>query len=313
MRAIANILILLSSSTLIQPCNAKYDILRHFSHALSWRDTDHLQHHPTEHIATVPIYRRNVNQPFDEREFNSSATSHCQDALGTRNSVANPSGMAACYNIPFLNHTTGVFATDVRLFQVSSPTGAFKGSRWQDYSMQLNILVAEVFASERVGLNFTQSGNGSTMVLEFRHIGKLNPIFKFDILTLQQFQILLIPNITLSTPNPNNKAETVTATLAFDTLSYVAGRLADKNGSPHNITIPEAHSQLVDIILNTTQFVLPGISLGIYPIGLIVTSIWAGLFVLVVGFGTFERKRYRDVYRQSVKVAASTPVQPPRY
>ena len=45
-------------------------------------------------------------------------------------------------------------------------------------------------------------------------------------------------------------------------------------------------------------FVLPGVNILIFPIGLIVTSIWFLIGVAFYGFGTYERYSYRDAYRR---------------
>ncbi len=50
----------------------------------------------------------------------------CTAQLQNLNGVAsNPSGLAVCYNLPFLDNTTGVFEADLRLYMVAAPTGGF--------------------------------------------------------------------------------------------------------------------------------------------------------------------------------------------
>ncbi len=48
-------------------------------------------------------------------------------------------------------------------------------------------------------------------------------------------------------------------------------------------------------------FVLPGTRPGIFPTGLIITSVWTFLFVGTVGYGTFGRIRFRESYRRRIK------------
>lgn len=50
-----------------------------------------------------------------------------------------------------------------------------------------------------------------------------------------------------------------------------------------------------------TPYDVPALSLGIFPVGLIVVSSWAFLFISVVGYGTFGRMQYRDQYRRAIK------------
>jgi hypothetical protein len=50
----------------------------------------------------------------------------CTAQLQSLNGVAsNPSGMAVCYNLPYLDNTTGVFEADLRLYMIAEPTGGF--------------------------------------------------------------------------------------------------------------------------------------------------------------------------------------------
>jgi len=44
-------------------------------------------------------------------------------------------------------------------------------------------------------------------------------------------------------------------------------------------------------------FVLPGTTLGMFPVGLIVTSAWLVVFIGVVGYGTWGRQQYRKQWR----------------
>jgi len=60
--------------------------------------------------------------------MNTQIDQKCLDAVAKLAGLAtNPSGMAACYNVPFLDATKGVFEAEVRIFNVSMPTGEFAG------------------------------------------------------------------------------------------------------------------------------------------------------------------------------------------
>ena len=52
-------------------------------------------------------------------------------------------------------------------------------------------------------------------------------------------------------------------------------------------------------------FVLPGKTLGIFPVGFVITGVWALLFVATVGAGTVDRVRFREAYRRRVKREAT--------
>ena len=62
----------------------------------------------------------------------------CNNALASIENAWNPVGFLACYNIPFLNTVTGVFAADLRLYQIEQPSGDFAEVKATDVSVQLS-------------------------------------------------------------------------------------------------------------------------------------------------------------------------------
>lgn len=48
----------------------------------------------------------------------------------------------------------------------------------------------------------------------------------------------------------------------------------------------------------TIAFVLPGVQLMVFPIGLVITSVWFALGIAAYGYGTFERIQYAEAYRE---------------
>ncbi len=77
--------------------------------------------------------------------WNEQTTAACDMSLAMLNGVAsNPAGMAVCYNLPYLDNTTGVFQADLRLFMISNPTGDFSGIPAQNVSVGLQYFGASV-------------------------------------------------------------------------------------------------------------------------------------------------------------------------
>lgn len=78
-----------------------------------------------------PIERRQTTTPTGKvnvTAWDEQTSAACISSLEALNGVAsNPSGMAVCYNLPFLDNSTGVFEADLRLFQIAAPTGGFAG------------------------------------------------------------------------------------------------------------------------------------------------------------------------------------------
>ena len=70
---------------------------------------------PTEELDTVK-----------SADWDDQTESACSTALIALHGVAtNPSGIAACYNIPSLDSSTGIFEVDLRLYRISAPTNGW--------------------------------------------------------------------------------------------------------------------------------------------------------------------------------------------
>jgi hypothetical protein len=69
----------------------------------------------------------------------------CMDTLSNLNGQAsNPSGIVVCYNLPFLDNSTGVFQAELRMYNVSAPIDPWLGVTAADVSMTLSYLGATV-------------------------------------------------------------------------------------------------------------------------------------------------------------------------
>lgn len=49
------------------------------------------------------------------------------------------------------------------------------------------------------------------------------------------------------------------------------------------------------------EFTLPGTTLVGFPVGLVITSVWAVLYLMTMGYGTISRYEARESYRRRVK------------
>lgn len=78
----------------------------------------------------------------------------CMSTLANLNGQAsNPSGIAVCYNVPFLDNRTGVFQAELRMYNVSAPIDPWVGVTTADVSMTLSYLGATV---QNMNGNFTK-------------------------------------------------------------------------------------------------------------------------------------------------------------
>lgn len=78
------------------------------------------------------------------------------------------------------------------------------------------------------------------------------------------------------------------ANLSANGTSFVNGALAPSPESSAGTTADPG-------------FVMPGRKLGIFPVGLIITSVWTAMFLITISVGTVDRVRFREAYRRRMK------------
>lgn len=115
-------------------------------------------------------------------------------------------------------------------------------------------------------------------------------------------EALVMPIVTLT--GVNSTGSTVSTNVSSNEASFVAGIFSDQVVLPASAIAQAAVNAVVSGLNNgTVAFVLPGVQLILFPIGLIITSIWLVLGVAVIGFGTFERINYREQYKRRTIIA----------
>jgi hypothetical protein len=76
--------------------------------------------------------------------WDADTSAACMEALSQLSVASNPSGTAVCYNLPSLDTRAGSFMADLRLFQISPPTGDFLGIAPRDISVNVQYNGASV-------------------------------------------------------------------------------------------------------------------------------------------------------------------------
>ncbi|KAL9580828.1 MAG: hypothetical protein Q9212_004255 [Teloschistes hypoglaucus] len=255
---------------------------------------------PSEAISSSPSAWK--NQTMDA----------CVRSLNALNGKAsNPTGLAACYNIQSLDSKTGIFNADLQLYRVAAATGNWVSLMTRAVNVGLSYSDATVApgSSNRKRAEASTSAEprllGGTrvrrataavpsMVQEMSFVGKINANRLRDLNDTAKVHVLLIPRIALTGTDKDGQA--VSTELSSNEASFVNGMFAIKSASSTSPGAPTSSAAA-----KAATFVLPGRTLGIFPVGLIITSVWTLLFVATVGYGTMERIRFREAYRRRVK------------
>jgi len=124
-------------------------------------------------------------EQMDLQSWAKETTLKCIDKLKNVTRASNPSGIAVCYNLPFLSTKSGVFAADLRLYQVSAPDGdwATVGGNI-DVSLMYNgaaVQVRNETAEEAAATaQASASSVGPQKVQEFHFIGQIDKMLLAD-------------------------------------------------------------------------------------------------------------------------------------
>jgi hypothetical protein len=125
-----------------------------------------------------PIEKRQTGTPgptMTVAEWDAQTMAACDGALQALNGQAsNEAGMAVCYNIPYLDNSTGVFQADLRLFTISGPTGAFASIPSQNVVVDLSYVGATVSAVNASAIGVTKRDGASSLISWPRHEANLD-------------------------------------------------------------------------------------------------------------------------------------------
>ncbi|KAF2870741.1 hypothetical protein BDV95DRAFT_495915 [Massariosphaeria phaeospora] len=235
----------------------------------------------------------------------------CNTALQALNGQAsNPTGLAVCYNLPYLDNKTGIFQAELRMYNVSAPIAPWLGVPASDISMSLSYLGAMVqtgnasmqargIASPADGMlvEKRQNNGGPEMLKVLSYVGQINSNLMGTAMTEETLRPLLIPQIEISARND------LKATLSSQEASFVNGVFANQAAS--TVTDPAAQASASAAAASAVPFVLPGTSLAFFPIGLVITCVWTAGFFTAVGFGTLGRMQFREQYRRRMRTEVS--------
>jgi len=110
-----------------------------------------------------------------------------------------------------------------------------------------------------------------------------------------------MPVVTLKATNANGQV--VTTNVSSNEAAFVAGEFSrDVVMSNFRLAELAVEAEVALLKNGTVAFVLPGVELMIFPIGLIITSVWLVLGVGAYGMGTYARYNFREAHKRRIAV-----------
>ncbi|KAI2605598.1 hypothetical protein GGR54DRAFT_620840 [Hypoxylon sp. NC1633] len=242
-------------------------------------------------------------------QWNTDTTAACMAALSSLTAASNPSGASVCYNLFSLDTNAGTFMADVRLFQISLPFGDFQGIPPQNIEVGLQYNGASASLSSQgvqAGGVAKRESSMPALLQSSMIVGQIDKERMAQPMTMDVLEALVMPTVILSAKNAIGQP--VSTNVSANEAAFVNGIF-----SGYNIMSDLSRAALaVDIITaqmhnGTVAFVLPGVNILIFPVGLVLTSIWLLVGVSFYAFGTYERYNYRDTFRNRKARADSKP------
>lgn len=121
--------------------------------------------------------------------------------------------------------------------------------------------------------------------------------------TRAALEAVVLPTVSLSAVN--KAGQTVSSNVSSNEASFLVGVFSDvvvlSGTAQAQITVDQVVTGLAN---GTVAFVLPGVNLLIFPIGLVITGSWFVIGSMVIGFGFFERVQHREAYRKTAALAS---------
>lgn len=232
-------------------------------------------------------------------QWNTDTSAACMSALSTLSIASNPSGTAVCYNLFSLDTNNGSFKADLRLFQVSAPFGDFQGIPPTDISVGLQYdgaTVSPVSTGVQARDVEKRQSSAPTELQAYMFIGQINQDKMAQPMTMGILEALVMPTVTLT--GKNLAGQTVSTNVSSNEAAFVNGIFStDVALSDFSIASLAVDTITAQMHNGTVAFVLPGVNILIFPVGLVLTSIWLVIGVGFYAFGTYERYNYRDTYR----------------
>ncbi|KAJ3474426.1 hypothetical protein NLG97_g9850 [Lecanicillium saksenae] len=238
----------------------------------------------------------------------------CINMLRSIQRSSNPSGNCICYNLPSLDAESGVFEAELRLYKVSDPRGSWTGIKPTDIKVSVSYngasasaVKAETLAGNGMKGNMSSVAKRSDLAGREDHnpellqaymlVGQIDENKMSESMSMAALQSLVMPTLTLAATN--NSGIRIATNVSLNEATFLNGvfshQVVQSDFSAAQAAVDDALAALHN---GTAAFILPGVQLMIFPVGLIITSIWLAIGLAVYGMGTFERIQYAEMYKQ---------------
>ncbi|KAJ4390283.1 hypothetical protein N0V85_007380 [Neurospora sp. IMI 360204] len=141
------------------------------------------------------------------------------------------------------------------------------------------------------------SNGDPTLLQQYLFLGQIDKGKMTGEMTMAQLQHLLLPIVTLSATTPQGAS--VSTNISSNEAAFVAGVFSKEVVlSDFNRAQLAVEDEIARLKNGTTAFVLPGVQIMIFPIGLVITSVWLAIAIAAYGYGTFCRYNFAVQYQQ---------------
>lgn len=231
---------------------------------------------------------------------NSTIAQACITTLAGITAITNDAGLSACYNILEMDRRAKTFMADLRLYLAAEPKGQFTNVQPNNLMIGVTYPRSTVFTTMNTKRSVKvkrQSGTGSE-IQQYTLMGQIDQNIDLEKLTDDQVRSLMVPAITINAVSEDGRQPVETALTTTDTAYFVTGEFRGE----FDVNVANAQFQEA-AIEQSSVFILPGTTFGIFPVGMIVTLAWLLIFCLAYGFGTFKRYQHREFYRKRMHMA----------
>ncbi|KAL6719789.1 hypothetical protein ACLMJK_001710 [Lecanora helva] len=222
--------------------------------------------------------------------------------------AGNAAGLAACYNVRSYNNLTGMFEADLRLYQISSPSGKWTHLQASSETLDVVYTSAKITKSSRL-----QKREKDTVSLHKDHRtdsphwqhkrsngtpprriqgltlnGQIGGDMLATTLNASAARSILLPDITFAGLQADGTS--ISSQLSTDGSSFNHGLFTDSMIQSNGSTPTTRNSGLT---FETT--------LAVFPVGLIITGLWTLLIIFIEIYGLLGRIQARESYRKRVR------------